>query len=931
MQGIIISMWKACVMEMRGAEEAQPLHLRCLCRNMSQEENGSLFCSPVGKVADEAEEILASDSCACLIATGNDGLFPVQHSPSFPGCLEEQPQSSKSTDADRPVPISAHVQSCSSNTPSRQLAPTAPKRRNFLSAHGIANTSSTPSKQMHPSSSSKDQNSTTEGKKDHTSIATDAVHPAAEEEPTFSRESCAIRTKDLYYWCAISGVLLILQVIGEVSHGKFQVVPHLSVFCGLVLLLYSVASAATIYFVNLARPYAAYLLAIGSVLMTGQTAWHFDSFVAHFKSEILLELPSLQNTVLPNFAFGASPIDFLDTATLFVILFENCVQSSCLIRLGVQVTAIVSVVQWVVIACWPLVSPNSYPAWFCRIAATGLWTAHLIWSSYVWESDLKRQWQLVDDLRQSVADISKDLQDRQDADSVLNHLLKNTMADAGGCIDMFQQRTAETVAMRDRALLSKAADFLFRGMWWCKLREGMLRMVAGRYETELVPTNLQGITQDLTRGREIEHECPPVAVELDPMVCNVVLDNAMTNAKRHGCPRDPQVSLTVKVTPEDDELLDEGARVKVRFLVSNRVNPKRPAIQTRWSSAREGHRISVASRKDPLRPTLSDGLGLQHIGMAARASGMTAELWQEGDVVFFELCFSSVATLADPGDAAAGQAACPFPPGLTILGLDDSDVARVTLGTNLQDVVPNGTILMYGKDADEVEEFKQAALQSADILILDENVDVPGAELYGSAILKELIQKGYNGFACIRSGNSDPSAQALSARSGAHWHVGKEVPMRQMIRDLQTQYAKFQEQKAVPPEDDALDLVGPRCMSRVTFASVSRNASQTWPKNLGLVPTDWATSSSKESSSAFSERFHPIAPGHGPLGLVSFGSSSSKGGSSGRRSSACTIHKALSGGASSRSGGASSSGRGAGSVYDVSSPDGPQSLASPQR
>ena len=255
----------------------------------------------------------------------------------------------------------------------------------------------------------------------------------------FSRERSAIRTKDLYHWCAISGVLLILQVIGEVWHRKFQAVPHLSVFCGLALLLYSVASAAMIYFVSLARPCALYLLAIGSALMTGQMAWHCDSFVAHFKSETLLGLPALQNMMHLDFAFGASPVDFLDTATLFVILFQNCVQSSCLIRLGVRVTAIVSVVQCVVIACWPLVSPNSYPAWFCRIAATGLWTAHLIRSSYVWESDLKRQSQLVDNLQQCVADISKDLQDRQDADSVLNHLLKNTMADAGGCINLFRQ------------------------------------------------------------------------------------------------------------------------------------------------------------------------------------------------------------------------------------------------------------------------------------------------------------------------------------------------------------------------------------------------------------------------------------------------------------------------------------------------------------
>ena len=59
--------------------------------------------------------------------------------------------------------------------------------------------------------------------------------------------------------------------------------------------------------------------------------------------------------------------------------------------------------------------------------------------SHIWESDLKQQVQLVDDLQRSVADISKDHRDRPKAASILNHLLKKTMADAGGCINLVQQ------------------------------------------------------------------------------------------------------------------------------------------------------------------------------------------------------------------------------------------------------------------------------------------------------------------------------------------------------------------------------------------------------------------------------------------------------------------------------------------------------------
>ena len=644
--------------------------------------------------------------------------------------------------------------------------------------------------------------------------------------------------KDLYHWCATIWVLLVLQFSCDFGYQGFQV-SRPSTWCGLALLVYSVVSAFTIYHVPSASPYAGYLLAIGSVLMTCQMALHWDSHMGQFKDTIAVEsvwarADTFHNSTAPgseiaspssaisSSAFGSSPIEIMDTAMLFVILFENCMQSSFLKRLGVQLTAVVSVVQWFVIVCWPLGNPSIYPAWLCRIVAAGLWTAHLIRSSYVWESDLKQQAQLIDEqaqlideLQDTVAEVSKNLQDSQTADSVLNHILKNTMADSSGCIELFLEESGFTDS--DDGLLSKASDILFRGMWWCKLREALLKMVAGRYETESSHVDIQRFVRDFVRGRDMEHECPTDTVVLDSMVCNIVLDNAVTNAKRHGHPVDPQVKLTVSVRKNTMVLSDDCGQlesVKVRFLVTNRANPSRPALQNRWSS----QEACAPLPKDSTRPTLSDGLGLQHISMVANASGMVAQLWQVDQEVYFELCLNTTVKPTEVSEVQAVHVAHPFPAGLTIMGLDDSAIARRTLKLNLDRDVPTATTEMYGKDIAEVEEFKRAALQRADILILDENVDLPGNEQAGSAILQELIAAGYKGFACIRSGNSAASDVAQSLAAGAHWHVGKEVPIRDMLQEMREVYSNFRLREALKEPDEPEVSPSGSLASQVQFA-----------------------------------------------------------------------------------------------------------------
>ena len=250
----------------------------------------------------------------------------------------------------------------------------------------------------------------------------------------------------------------------------------------------------------------------------------------------------------------------------------------------------------------------------------------------------------------------------------------------------------------------------------------------------------------------------------------------------------------------------------VRFLVTNRANPNRP-VPVRWSSACADLLLPVG----PATPQLSDGLGLQHIGMVANACGMTAALWQTGPWVFFELVFQTVPA-ASPKVSYPAQASpppLPFPPGLNVLCLDDSSIARKCLRYNLQIAIPDGEVGLYGANLQEVEAFKCAALEHGDILIVDEQVDLPDTdtELRGTAIVEELIAAGYGGFACIRSGDSSDADKARSRACGAHWHVGKEEPIRDMIAQLRVEYNNFL-------QDSKEESCGPvpKATSCVTFA-----------------------------------------------------------------------------------------------------------------
>ena len=282
------------------------------------------------------------------------------------------------------------------------------------------------------------------------------------------------------------------------------------------------------------------------------------------------------------------------------------------------------------------------------------------------------------------------------ADDVINHILKNNVVDAQTCIQLFFNGKPQTV-------LKDAQDLLFRSMWWCRLREAVLRIVEGSYVKAVRNIALRQFCSDLLVGRPgITLDCPSLTALLDPIACNIVLDNAITNAVRHGCTENQELRLKVEVS-------NHGSSTTLSFTLINRAKANKPPLNY-WSASdiEPAHTSASVDQYE----SVSTGLGLQHIAMAVNACDMSAELWQEDAYVHFRLRMDSevshcISTERD-STANTGNIAPRFPPNLDVVCIDDSPVARKALESILPQEIAASVVQVFGETLADVAEYKRA-------------------------------------------------------------------------------------------------------------------------------------------------------------------------------------------------------------------------------
>ena len=89
-----------------------------------------------------------------------------------------------------------------------------------------------------------------------------------------------------------------------------------------------------------------------------------------------------------------------------------------------------------------------------------------------------------------------------------------------------------------------------------------------------------------------------------------------------------------------------------------------------------------------------------------------------------------------------------------------------------------------------------ASLTGCHIAILDQNIDLPGKNVFGTDLIKELRSKGCRAMLCIRSGNVSQADQELYFRSGANSVFDKELTFKELALELGREYAQYSREGA---------------------------------------------------------------------------------------------------------------------------------------
>ena len=373
------------------------------------------------------------------------------------------------------------------------------------------------------------------------------------------------------------------------------------------------------------------------------------------------------------------------------------------------------------------------------------------------------------------------------ADSVLNHTLKNTMAEAADGLDslieepQWSDRQAQT--------LETCVASLRRGMRACRHRQAYIHMASDKYVLSLQPLRLARFVADLTAGRRMACSVSASsAVMVDPTMCGLVLDNAISNAFRHGHPEDPEVKLVVTTTEIEE-------RVRLTFLLTNRANPSRPTVTPEYID----RVLSGESRKAGASTSaMSDQIGLQHAFLAADLHNMETSLVQVGTQVEFK-ALMDVAVAPDVQDSHDDLYAvdlAKFPSGVRIHAIDDSAATRELLKHNLL-LRATPDVHMYGEKHAEVAQFIHGAAADADLVILDQHLEYGDPDnVLGTELIPQLLARGFAGFICMRSGNVSSDDVAMYLEAGAHCVFGKEIPLKQMIDDMKVAYVRHSQEQA---------------------------------------------------------------------------------------------------------------------------------------
>jgi len=394
------------------------------------------------------------------------------------------------------------------------------------------------------------------------------------------------------------------------------------------------------------------------------------------------------------------------------------------------------------------------------------------------------------------------------ADSMLNHNLKNIMADGIASVELYELTLNEKHLMNAKLSMK-------RGMSWTRRRQSLIMLCDGTYQLQSQKTTIQNLVCNCICGRNIESDLSTfpsdLLVELDPMLIGLALENGLSNALKHSSDR-PRIICQLS---ENNNITSCSALLQL--IIQNKAVSGAPFID----KAREKKLFQCGIHSKGTVAS-SDGIGLGHAVMAATALGGKVSLRQSEDIISYTITLEvkihhntapksksimNERTLTTHKIQSSSLTRKNAKRGMLI---DDSKVARKFADQIMMpQILGMQNWIVLGESLEQVElSIPMALAMNIDIVIIDENLEYESVEKSqpnnmstvstilksGSIVCASMKKKGVNALFCIRSGNTSPNDIDKYIKAGAHCIICKSFNNQELAKPLHDGFCALQEE-----------------------------------------------------------------------------------------------------------------------------------------
>jgi len=391
----------------------------------------------------------------------------------------------------------------------------------------------------------------------------------------------------------------------------------------------------------------------------------------------------------------------------------------------------------------------------------------------------------------------------KEADSILNHNLKNVLADGIASVELYEL-TSDSNHLKNAKLSMK------RGMTWTRCRQSLIMLCDKTYQLQIKTTTVQNLICDCICGREIMTDfsslLPDVLLKVDTMLVGLALENGVSNAIKHSPPGKGPPKIICELS------INNNTSSTLNLIIQNKATPGAPFI----SESRERELFQCGTHGSGTEVS-SDGIGLGHGVMAATMLGGFLKLRQFGDIISYTLSVPvevhyhiTKTSNSTEVDRPVTQKVKRSPskkikPPQVGMFIDDSKIARKFADRILMPkILKMQNWIVLGESPEQVELSIPIALaMCVDIVIIDENLDYTYEKTpknlarmeTGSQVCAAMIEKGVDALFCIRSGNTSQDDIDKYIKAGAHIIICKSFSNQELTTPLLHGFHALQEER----------------------------------------------------------------------------------------------------------------------------------------